>query len=94
MDGEALHNAFKEAFNRVSETSQKFPPDVLLRFYALYKQATKDKRDGSTQNEHQLISAFKSNALFQVQHLNPDEAKLKYIETARQYLKEEFKKNS
>lgn len=88
MNDKALHIAFVEAFDRVSTTSQKFPPDVLLRFYALYKQGTKDKNYISSQGEHELISAFKSNALFQVQHLSIAEAKRQYIKTADYYLKD------
>ena len=88
MEDDQLHNDFMIACDRVSQTTQKFPPDVLLRFYALYKRATQDKNYISSQEEHELISAFKSNAVFQVQHLSINEAKQKYIEVANTYLKE------
>lgn len=89
MEDDQLHNDFLVACDRVSRTSQKFPPDVLLRFYSLYKRATQDKNFISSQGEHELISAFKSNAIFQVQHLSITEAKQKYIEVAHTYLKDD-----
>ncbi len=86
MRDDRLHKEFIDAFERVSRTAKEFPPDVLLQFYALYKRAMKDENFVSSQGEHELISAFKSNALFQVQHLTIDQAKEAYIEIAEKYL--------
>lgn len=87
MCNQGLHIGFEEAFKRVSETSQEFPPDVLLKFYALNKQATQGQRFSSQDGEHELVSAFKMNAILQVKHLTADQAKEAYIELAKQYVK-------
>ncbi|GGG30571.1 hypothetical protein GCM10011344_34410 [Dokdonia pacifica] len=87
MEKEALHTAFWEAFRKVGEAKQAFPPDVLLRFYALYKQATQENTFSYQKGEHELVSAFKMNALLQVKSMTSDEAKLAYIEQANKYVK-------
>lgn len=87
MKTQGLHIEFEEAFKRVSETRQEFPPDVLLKFYSLYKQATQEQRFSSQDGEHELVSAFKMNALLQVKHLSIDEAKEAYILLADEYVK-------
>jgi acyl-CoA-binding protein len=87
MTKHGLHTTFEEAFKRVSQTQQEFPPDVLLKFYSLYKQATQEQRFSSQDGEHELVSAFKMNALLQVKHLSSDEAKEAYIALSKKYLK-------
>jgi len=87
MRKEVLHTTFWDAFKRVSETKQEFPPDILLRFYALYKQATQENTFSHQEGEHELVSAFKINALLQVKAMTSDEAKRAYIEEANKYLK-------
>ncbi len=86
MKQEALHTEFWDAFKRVSEATQDFPPDVLLQFYALYKQATQENTFIHQAGEHELISAFKMNALLQVKDLTSDEAKKAYIDIANKYI--------
>ncbi|TVZ52088.1 acyl-CoA-binding protein [Dokdonia sp. Hel_I_53] len=86
MKKKVLHTKFEEAFKRVSEATQDFPPDVLLQFYALYKQATQENSFSNSEGEHELVSAFKLNALLQVKHLSIQEAKKTYIEIAEKYL--------
>lgn len=88
MKEEALHTDFWDAFKRVSEAKQDFPPDVLLQFYALYKQATQENTLNHQSGEHELVSAFKMNALLQVRDLTSDEAKKAYIEIANKYVNE------
>ncbi len=88
MEEEALHTHFWDAFKRVSEATQDFPPDVLLQFYALYKQATQENTFSHQAGEHELVSAFKMNALLQVKDLTSDEAKKEYIDIANRYLYE------
>lgn len=87
MDTQGLHTQFLEAFKKVRETSREFPPDVLLHFYALYKQASQENSLTPHIEEHELVSAFKLNALLQVKHLSADEAKAAYIKVANTYLK-------
>lgn len=86
MDKEVLHKEFEEAFRRVSNSSQEFPPDVLLQFYALYKQATQKNTFSHNEGEHELVSAFKINALLQVKGMTEDEAMEAYVEAAKKYL--------
>ena len=78
-----LDNAFEQAVSLVSKHSEPFPADVLLKLYAYYKMATRDHE--LPQGSHPLIDAFKTNALFQARDLSQQEAKLKYIETAKTY---------
>ncbi len=87
MKDEALHKSFEEAYKMAGESRQEFPPDVLLKFYALYKQATQEQRLTSQDGEHELVSAFKMNAMLQVKHLSSNEAKEAYIELARKHVK-------
>ncbi|WP_299209285.1 acyl-CoA-binding protein [uncultured Dokdonia sp.] len=87
MGKEAIHTEFWDAFKRVREATQEFPPDVLLQFYALYKQATQENTFSYQSGEHELVSAFKMNALLQVKSLTSDEAKREYIELTNKYIK-------
>ncbi|WP_405201411.1 acyl-CoA-binding protein [Dokdonia sp. LLG6352-1] len=86
MDKKVLHKEFEDAFRRVSNSSQEFPPDVLLQFYALYKQATQKNTFSHNEGEHELVSAFKINALLQVKSMTEDEAMEAYVEAAKKYL--------
>ncbi|MEZ4859271.1 MAG: acyl-CoA-binding protein [Flavobacteriaceae bacterium] len=83
MTPEELDNAFQEAVRSINNYVEPFPADILLKLYAYYKHATNDQNSPSSTNP--LINAFKTNALFQVQGLSPQEAKQKYIETVHQY---------
>ncbi|WP_373057006.1 acyl-CoA-binding protein [Zunongwangia sp. H14] len=80
MMPEDLDKKFRKAYRMVSKTKQKFPPDVLLHFYAYYKRAT--EKNGfyiPPTSEGDLRSAFKVNALVQVKNLSKEEAQEKYI---------------
>ena len=83
MTHEALETAFNNAVNSINNHMEPFPADVLLKLYAYYKYATNDHTSPNSSNP--LINAFKTNALFQIRGLSPDEAKQKYIETVHQY---------
>ncbi len=82
MTEEELNIAFNEAYQRASRTKIQLPPDVMLHFYAYYKQAIHTEGSGfyNPSGDSELRNAFKLNALFQVKNLTPNEAKLKYIE--------------
>lgn len=84
MTSEELDIAFKNAVNSINDHTDPFPADVLLKLYAYYKRATNSQESSST-SKKPLISAFKTNALFQTRHLSSDEAKQLYIETVNQY---------
>ena len=83
MGSDVLHIAFLKAVKSINEHTDSFPADVLLNLYAYYKRAT-DSQDASEGSEP-LISAFKTNALFQTRNLSEDEAKQLYIETVDRY---------
>ncbi len=80
-------NRFLKAYEMASNTTQQFPPDVLLHFYALYKRAT--EKNGfyipPTQTGD-LRSAFKINALVQVKDLSKAEAQRRYIELVENHI--------
>ena len=78
-----LDTAFEQSVSLVSKHLEPFPADVLLKLYAYYKIATRDRE--LPQGSKPLINAFKTNALFQAQGLSQQEAKQKYIETANTY---------
>ncbi len=88
-----LEEVFKNAYDKVGKTQKRFPQDILLHFYSYYKQAT---NDNTLQVFHQpetgeeLVNAFKANALFQIKALSKREAKIKYIQLAKQQLNGEF----
>jgi len=83
VKGKDLDKAFEESVVSVSKHLEPFPADVLLKLYAYYKIATRDRE--LPQGSKPLINAFKTNALFQAKGLSQQEAKLKYIETANNY---------
>ena len=83
MTPEELEKEFKEAVERVNEHTEPFPADFLLRLYAYYKKATNDY--GRPNSRKQIINAFKTNALFQVQNISEDDAKKEYIKLVNNY---------
>lgn len=88
MQEKEIDQNFLEAYKRASKTKQKFPPDIMLLFYAYYKQATEDAGIYTPSGSQDMRSAFKLNALLQVKGLSVREAKEKYIETVNKYIKE------
>ncbi|WP_417199006.1 acyl-CoA-binding protein [Bizionia sp.] len=83
MTSEELDIAFKEAVDRINDHHEPFPADFLLRLYAYFKKATNDYSRPSSSKP--LISAFKTNALFQIQNITEGEAKETYIELVNNY---------
>ena len=88
MTDHELNIAFENAYEVASKTDIKLPPDVMLQFYAYYKQATKGNNYEAPSGEVQLRNAFKLNAWFQLNHLSENEAKVEYINLVNIYLKE------
>lgn len=84
MNSEDLDIKFREAVKSINTHEQPFPADILLKLYAYYKKATNDY--GRPSSSKAIINAFKTNALFQVEDISQDEAKLRYIELANKYL--------
>ena len=83
MTSEELDIEFRDAVERVNNHTEPFPADFLLRLYAYYKKATNDY--SRPNSKKQIINAFKTNALFQVQNINEDEAKREYISLVKNY---------
>ena len=83
---EKIDAEFREAYDKASRTRQKFPPDIMLLFYAYYKQATETSGIYTPSGELDIRSAFKLNALLQVKGLSVREAKLKYIEMVNRHI--------
>lgn len=86
---EKLNEAFKEAYERASNTTLRFPQDLMLKFYAYYKHATEEDTTHVHQqsaNGTELVSAFKMNSLFQIKNMSHKEAKLHYIDLVNKHI--------
>ncbi len=77
---------FQKAYKKASEMSEKLPQDVMLKFYAYYKQATNGDNTPFDSNVD-VRNAFKLNAWMQLKGLSCDEAKKKYIELVNKHNK-------
>ncbi len=88
MDSD-LDKQFNEAFKKASTTKQKLAPDVLLKLYAYYKQASRGDNFSlnANINEDGLKNAFKFNAWTQLKGMNEEEAKKNYIELVNSIIK-------
>lgn len=86
-----LDERFEEAAKRASNTDLRFPPDLMLYFYAYYKRAKGDNTQHhlETLDNNQLIGAFKMNALFQVKNITQSQAKKKYIDLVNKHIPKE-----
>ena len=82
-----LDTKFNNAYLLASNTDIKLPPDIMLQFYAYYKQATQGNHYRKGKDNEELRNAFKLNAWFQLSHLTEDEAKKNYIKLVNKHLK-------
>lgn len=82
-----LDKEFEKAYEISSTTNIKLPPDIMLKFYAYYKQATKGNNYEEPSGDIKLRNAFKLNAWFQLNYLSEDDAKKEYIKLVNKYLK-------
>jgi diazepam-binding inhibitor (GABA receptor modulating acyl-CoA-binding protein) len=78
---------FLKAYEMACTTSLKFPPDVMLHFYAYYKRATTLNGSYAAKGED-VRNGFKANALIQVEPLSQAEAKNKYIDMVEKHIGE------
>ncbi|MEG9327991.1 Acyl-CoA-binding protein [Salinimicrobium catena] len=88
MTSEEIDKEFQEAYKRASRTDQKFPPDIMLQFYAYYKQATEQEGIYTPSGEDDVRNAFKLNALLQIKGMSIKEAKKNYIDLVNRYITE------
>ncbi len=88
MTEQEINAAFRIAVDRANSTKLQLPSDVMLYFYAYYKQATQTEEfyKPAPEGTNDLRNAFKLNALFQVKNLTPLEAKLEYMRLVEQYI--------
>jgi acyl-CoA-binding protein len=78
---------FKEAVEKVSTLKQGLAPDIMLKLYAYYKQATSGNNFIFNNNgESDVINAFKFNAWMQLNGMPEDEAKQEYINLVNKIL--------
>ncbi len=85
--GSDLDTLFSDAFSRANSTKKKFAPDIQLRLYAYYKQATKGDNFSFNNDDDNLKNAFKFNAWIQLKGMDENEAKENYIELVNSILK-------
>lgn len=79
-----LNQLFLEAVEKASNMTEKLPPDVMLEFYAHYKQATSGDHFSFNAN-HGVRNAFKFNAWLQLKGVSTEEAKKRYIALVQKY---------
>ena len=90
MTPEEIDKKFRAAYDMASTTTKKFPPDIMLQFYAYYKQATETEDIYTPSKDNDDIrNAFKLNALLQVKGLSALEAKKEYINLVNKYIVED-----
>lgn len=77
---------FLKAYEMANTTSLKFPPDIMLHFYAYYKRATTVNGSYRAKDNEGVRNGFKANALLQVEELSQLEAKEKYIEMVEKHI--------
>lgn len=77
-----LDQEYKAAFSKVSKLKKAVAPDVMLKFYAYYKQANFGNKF-SFDSGLDVRSAFKFNAWKQLNGMTAEEAKKEYIELAK-----------
>lgn len=76
-----FHKAVKVALDM-----QALPPDVMLEFYAYYKQATKGDNFSFNANiQSDVRNTFKFNAWMQLKGINPEEAQEAYIKLVEKH---------
>lgn len=73
-------------------TELRFPPDVMLKFYAYYKKGKRGAGENviytPARSQQDVLNGFKANALLQVENLTPQEAREKYIQMVEKYIGE------
>jgi acyl-CoA-binding protein len=80
----SLDIQFQEAYKTISGLSQdQFAPDVMLKLYAYYKQATYGDNNpefmDASENEIDIRNGFKLNAWVQLRGMSIEDAKKEYI---------------
>ncbi|HLN94465.1 MAG TPA: acyl-CoA-binding protein [Flavobacterium sp.] len=88
MDDKELEMRFRDAVDVAYNLPEgSLAPDVQLRLYAFYKQATHGAPDYRPASESNLRTAFKANAWLQISYLSPEDAMRHYIEMVDEIIK-------
>ena len=83
----SLDTQFQDAYKITSSLSQdQLAPDIMLKLYAYYKQATygDNNPDFIETNELDLRNGFKLNAWIQLRGMSIEKAKKEYIKIVKQ----------
>jgi len=80
-----LDIAFNKAFDKVSSLKEPLAPDIMLKLYAFYKQATLGN-NFSFENEQNVRNAFKFNAWMQLKDMPAEKAKKEYIKLVNSFI--------
>ena len=88
-----LDKKFDKAFQSISALEEGLAPDIMLKFYAYYKQAISGDTY-SLAGESDVRNAFKFNAWAQLSGMSQEEAKKKYISLAKEILTTNYTKES
>jgi len=86
-----VNKKFAKAYSITSSMKEKLPPDVMLKLYAYYKQATKGVDYVRSAGQNEVRNAFKANALFQLNNISEEDAKIAYITLVEQIIKQKIK---
>ena len=76
-----LDEDYKAAFDKISKLKKALAPDIMLKFYAYYKQANFGNKT-KVKSGSDVRSAFKFNAWVQLKGMSSEQAKKEYIELA------------
>lgn len=77
-----LDKEYKVSFDKISKLKKAVAPDIMLKFYAYYKQANFGNKF-SFNSGLDVRSAFKFNAWMQLNGMSAEEAKKEYIKLAK-----------
>lgn len=88
MTPEEVDMEFDKAYERACNTSLRFPPDLMLKLYAYYKQATEHTAAYIPSGNSDVKNAFKLNALLQVKGMSVIDAKKEYIRLVKENIPE------
>jgi acyl-CoA-binding protein len=90
MGTEELEKRFQEAVDIAYNLPEgSLAPDVQLRLYAYYKQATFGAIEYRPAADFDLRNAFKTNAWLQISNISSEEAKREYIAMVDQITKKQ-----
>lgn len=78
-----LNIQLQEAYKKVNLIEEQLAPDTMLKLYAYYKQATQGDTSLSSDSEIDLRNGFKFNAWLQLKGMTVEEAKIAYINLAK-----------